>query len=493
MNQPQQPPYGGPPRPVNPYPQPNMPPQGAPQYPAPGYPAPPQGNYGQPQGFPQQPFYGPPRSTGPSKLGGILKILLGLAVGGGFFFGLMASGHEGLGVGAVMGLLMGFGLRWMVTGGANMAGKKIKFAHSLAVPVLGLVIGAAAGPSLSGAYWRAEEARVFDDLSMYEQYWPWEFQYFNRVPEQFQRPEAKVMQTKAEIAESIQQSNISKVRELLAQVQKEHGDDPMWKPALEAGSGGLTKFYDAAMEKLSKPGAAASEEDEFKVDEDLRKNFRLILKDLSTAPTADVYVAFTNASDLEAPEGHQEGYDYWRDEESVKLAFGDKDPTVIAPGEAFSTVYDGARRNTFMQAAQLAFKDVFDANLLTLKPLEGAESRKGKLVLDVSSKIIRTTGYFNRTETVNNVQRSKGLLFGIVVDWSFAIYDREGKQLYTRATRTSPAGNISLLKTENEPTWGVYSILMDSAYYNYSREVIGLFGLKPPEQKRQFGYKAYGG
>ena len=42
------------------------------------------------------------------------------------------------------------------------------------------------------------------------------------------------------------------------------------------------------------------------------------------------------------------------------------------------------------------------------------------------------------------------------------------------------------------PEWGVYSILMDSAYYNYSREVVGRFGLKPPVEKAVFSYRDYG-
>ena len=33
---------------------------------------------------------------------------------------------------------------------------------------------------------------------------------------------------------------------------------------------------------------------------------------------------------------------------------------------------------------------------------------------------------------------------------------------------------------------------MDSAYYNYSREVVGSFGLEPPASKTVFSYSNYG-
>ena len=35
----------------------------------------------------------------------------------------------------------------------------------------------------------------------------------------------------------------------------------------------------------------------------------------------------------------------------------------------------------------------------------------------------------------------------------------------------------------------MYSVLMDSAYYNYSRQVTGMFGLVPPPKKTTFAYR----
>jgi len=493
MNYPNQPPQGGPPQPMNPYPAPQGPRPMPQQYGAPQqYPQGPQGYPPQPQyGAPGQPYPQPAfRRSGPSKGAGMAKIVLGIFLAIVFLVALIPIAHENIAAAGFLGLLMGFGLRFVATGGANLVGKKIAVLPSMAIPLLGIAIGAGGGPAMSAAYWKAEEVKTFDNCVVYQSDFEWTYEYFGKIPEKFQRPEAQGQYFNTQIRTAITQTNIAKVRELLATMKREHAGDASYADAQAAATAGLTKFYDAALEKLSKPTGAAETE-----DAELRKAFHLILKDLASAETADVYVAFSNSSKLEAPEGHQAEIDDWKTEESVALAFPDGNVKIIAQGDAFSTTYDTARRNTFVSASQEAFRSVFDGNLLTLKPLAENEPRKGKLLMEVGSEIQRTPTYFNNYETdsVSGQKKSKGLLFGIQVVWTFKLFDREGKQLYDRGTTSEPASNISIEPVANSPEWGVYSILMDSAYYNYSRDVISRFGLTPPAEKRRFGYKAYGG
>lgn len=492
MNHPSQPPQGGPPRPINPYPQPNMPPQGHVPYGAP-----PQGAYPQPpQGYPQQPMYPqgqyPMRPTGPSKGVGVIKFLFGGAVALGCGIGLLVAGHEGIGAGIALGLFTGAGVRWMLTGGANVVGKKIPLLPSLAVPLLFAIIGAAGGSAMSASYWGVVEASTFERCAASTNRYDW-YDYFGNVPDQFQRTEAKALQMKADVQWEIEQKNYAEVRRQLGRIKTEFNNDKSFDVVIAAAAEGMGKAYDEALAKLNQPGKA-DEEAEFQVDDDLRKAFGIILKDLRTSASSDVHVAFTNASELEAPAGHELALNRMKQGESVKRAYPDGKVKIIAPGEAFSAKYDSARRNTFVNASQQAFRNVFDSQLLTLQPLAEKEERKGKLVLEVSSLIRRTPTYFNFYETrPDGLEYSQGLLFGVNVGWTFKLFDREGKQIYARETLSEPASNISIEDSPNAPEWSVYSILMDSAYYNYSREVIGLFGLVPPAQKVSFKYQAYGG
>lgn len=86
--------------------------------------------------------------------------------------------------------------------------------------------------------------------------------------------------------------------------------------------------------------------------------------------------------------------------------------------------------------------------------------------------------------------RVAGLLFGIAVDWELKVFGRDGKQLYAQQPiRSEPAESVGVMTQPGDPDWGMYSVLMDSAYYNYSRQVTGMFGLVPPPQKTELAYQ----
>lgn len=468
-----------------------------------------QGQYGGPPQYPQQPQYAGqhpqyppgqpyPRKTGPSKGVGILKVLIGLCLGLSFLGGLVHAGHEGIAVGAIIGTMMGLGLRWVATGGANVVGKKIPVLPSLAIILVGTLLGAFAGPPISEGHWQSQEQSRWDDLVSYsgpDDYvnpYEWDREYFNYVPPKYQRAEAQGMRKYIEVRDSIQDNDLVALRKHVYDLAINYKDDEHYKLAFDTASGELEKRYNGVLEKLGQPGQGG-ENAEFAVDEDLRAAFKTILTDLAKAPTSEVYVAFTNSSKLEKPAGSDDDVKAWFEGKAeVKKAFPDGNVRVIDPGKAFSSEFDRARRQSFMEVAGEAFKEAFDANLLTLKPLEDGESREGKIVLEVSSTIIRVPSHFYNYETdANGVETCLGLLFGIVVDWGLKLHDRKGNQLYEKETNSRPASNINI-GPGAMPDWGVYSILMDSAYFNYSREVVGSFGLAPPAEKQTFSYRDYG-
>ena len=82
-------------------------------------------------------------------------------------------------------------------------------------------------------------------------------------------------------------------------------------------------------------------------------------------------------------------------------------------------------------------------------------------------------------------------MFAIDVEWQFRILDRDGKTLYEAPAQSSKAAErVHIRRGDNDPQWAIYSIMMDSAYYNYSREVVGRFGFEPPPVKDTFTYSA---
>ena len=528
----------------------NQPPQGGyPQHPPQPYPQQPaqypQGQYPQgPQGVPPQ--YGAPGpypiKRGPSKGVGVLKIMVGGCLALGMVAALAGAGHEGIAAAGFIGLVMGFGLRWIATGSAQLVGKKLPLLPSLGVVVVGVIIGAAGGGPISNAYWENEENTKFNQVAnidpQYRQGSDWDWQYFYDIPEKFHRDEAYVnkfrdgaayaarqqyqfemdslerelegehkdksfypaarkaldegyvefLQVRAD--KSVVAGNVNDLREIIALIQKDHAGDKAYDTVMQTATDKLNELYTAALSKLAEPGGDAGE---FAVDEKLRSAFKELLADLAKSPTADVYVSFTNSSDLAAPEGHEDVFNELLEDESVKRGFPDGKVPVIDPGDAFSPAYDTARRGSFMDVSGQAFQKVFDANLLKLAPLEDGMEREGKIVLEVSSKIGRTITYFNYYNTdKDGVKTSNGLLFGVGVEWELKLYDRQGKLLFEKSTYSVPGSNLFINSQPGDPKWAVYSILMDSAYFNYSREVVGNFGLTPPPIKKSFAYNNYG-
>ncbi|MCF6228854.1 MAG: hypothetical protein L3J82_09395, partial [Planctomycetes bacterium] len=291
----------------------------------------------------------------------------------------------------------------------------------------------------------------------------------------------------------IQDNNMVEVRRYISEIKTNHAGYKNYDKALKAASTALKEKYDEVLAKLAAP-AKTNALNKTTADEELRDAFKIVLADLASAGTPDIYLAFSNSSKLAAPEVHEEMFETMKAAPSVKLSFPDGNVPVIDPETAFSTVYDSARQSSFMKSSKAAFSSVFKAHLLDLKALESNGDRKGKIVMEVSSEIHRTKGYFNFYNTSPaGVQSSNGLLFGIEVLWSFKLFDREGKLLYEKQKLSSPGQQLSITSQADDPKWAVYSILMDSAYYNYSRELIGSFGLATPLKKSSFSYSRYGG
>jgi len=477
----------------------NQPPQGNYQprpMPQPGYPQPP-GQY--PAYPPQFPAGAPyPVRTGPSKGVGLLKVLLGLCLSLSFAGALVAIGHEGLVAGAILGVLMGLGLRWIVTGGANLAGKNIPVLPSLAFIVVGGVLGAVGGPASSAAYWQSYEKSKWDEMVSYNtgyvSLWQWDAEYFDMIPPKFQRDEAPGMRKFVEVKSSIQNSNLVEVRAHVYDIQVNHKDEPHYAAALDLAAGELKRKYDEVLAKLAKPGGDTAGAGEFPVDEDLRKAFTEVLTDLARAPTADVHVVFKNSSDFAPPDGDEYGLraeaEYVK--KTLKLPVTDP-PYVIPQGAAFSPAYDKARRASFMSVSSEAFRQVFDANLLSLTALEDGVSREGKFVLEVSAHTWREPSYYHYTSPqLDGSKVLKGFAFSIQVNWELKLFGRTGKLMYETTLTSGPVDNLTMQPKPSDPEWAIYSILMDSAYYNYTRIFVGSFGIAPPEPKREFAYNNYG-
>ena len=240
------------------------------------------------------------------------------------------------------------------------------------------------------------------------------------------------------------------------------------------------EIYEKAIDNLRQGGEG--------VDADLQAAFRKVAVDLAGASTSDVVLVFTNQALLDEPAGARE---LLAEQFEAELTPEDKanyaGPTEagLGAGEAFSSQYDGRRRSTFEAAFRNALEKGLGADLLELTSPQAVGGREGQIVFEVGSTIRRTPEFY--TYTSGGV--FSGFLFAIVVEWSFKVFARDGELLYESTIVSEPAGEVSIRPTAGAPDWSPYSVMMDSAYYNYAREVIGRFGLAQPEEKTEFSFQ----
>ena len=504
-HQPNQWPPQGPHQP-GPYDQPQPGPYGQPQPGPYGQPQP--GPYGQPFGQPhpgnpwaQVPQYHmqqPPKSSG----GGVLKIIFGLGLALIMGTALLQNAHsafdsaEDLVTVALFCVFFGGALLLLLGGVGTAAKKTLPKALTLGLPIGGALLFLGVGPFASAAYCEMDEAKRWDELNaaMEDPYFfsgRWHIDYEDKVDEKFRRPQWHARWMLARTKEGIEGKDAAELRRILKEIS-ETSDPAMYADAEEAASTAFNEYYEAAKIKMYAPTLADGAAREVPVDEHLRGAFATVLEELSHAPEANVYIAFRNDVDLTPPPGTDELLVEYQQDPGAKAAFPEGAP-VIEPQSSFSPAYDTRRRQTFMAAMTESFGQVFDAELLTLMPLEEGAPREGKIVIEVSSHIVRLPKFFFWEKEVPGVPGQMvvaGLLFGIAVDWELRVYGTDGEELYAQPPiRSEPAGNVSVSTQPGDPDWGMYSVLMDSAYYNYSRQVTGMFGLVPPAERTVFVYQ----
>ncbi|MFO0550320.1 MAG: DUF308 domain-containing protein [Polyangiaceae bacterium] len=450
-----------------------------------------QGGWPQQQGGWQQAPYGSPqyqqrafRPMPPPKRG-VGLVILGVFAGFFLFFVWLISAYPNLGVAAVSSAFLGGAAALVSLGIFRRIEKPAPAWMHLAVAAGVALLFTMTGPSASGAYYKSLESDAFAKLDGNSTPVAWKARYLKDIPEKFRRKGWELEYEKARIAQAKKTKDVVELRAVLAESKKKSD----LSDAEDASAAALKELYDEGKAKMYAPPKSGSAP-EFPVDNALREAFATVLDDLAKSPDPNIHVAFATTATLTEPEGATEMLALERKSASVLDSWPKGDVPVIAEGNAFGPQYDNRRRATFMEALGGAFAQVFDGKLLTLVPLEATGDKSGKLVIEVSSRIYRTPTFFHYTKTTGDKERVVGLLFSFDVEWDFKLIDREGKTLYKAPLAISSPSDARFQSQPSDPEWGVYSILMDSAYFNYSREVTGRFGLVPPPPKDYFRYQS---
>lgn len=417
--------------------------------------------------------------------GGCVLIGLGSFFGLCLFFAwLFASTSYGAAFG--ISLFLAASVWALVVGIGKARNKKLPPAVHAGILAGITVVFTAAGPTVSRAMQVSEEKRLYTELSKdTAKASDWVDRYQAQVPEEFRRKGWRLEWMKARVREAKRDRRAADLRTITNECDDAE-DAELLEPAREDAAVALKELYEGGKKKMFAPAQGGTE---FPVDPALREAFGLVLDELSRSKDPNLYVLFKNSSELADPPGIDKALSQWRADPEVKASFPKGNAPVIEKGGAFDSKYDVRRRTTFMTAMSESFALVFDGDLLKLLPLESSEKREKKIVLEVSSRIYRVPDFFAYERTDSGGQkRIAGLLFAVNVEWDFELFSRSGKSLYRAQKKTSRPTDSTFSTSPGDPDWAPYSVMMDSAYYNYSREVTGSFGLTPPKPKDNFVY-----
>lgn len=398
----------------------------------------------------------------------VLKLLFGavlvLFVGVG---GILQDGWQGVGPCVVMGLIAGFGVQLITSAVIGFKGGKLPMGKGCGLAVAFMVLCCVAGPPISTANRKSQEASHFAKVKDSREVLDWT-KYQADNPKQFRNPEWEARSELANAVQARKGKQAGELRQVLAKAH-EHEGDKVWEPTAKEASDGLSEQFASALKGLGRKGANPG----------LQKAFSQIIDDLAQHPDGKIYLAFETKAVMKPPTGDAQALADMRAAPEVKAA---GNVPVIEPGDAFSPTLDKKRREVLLTVLKESFAGVFPSGLLDIEVLPDKADRKDKLIMEIRNITARIPDYYMRTRNKKVI----GLMFGLEVFWSFKLFDREGKELYAGSTKSTPATEISFSLREDDPSWMAYSVLVGSTYYNFGRLLTQSFGLKPPPEKTSF-------
>jgi hypothetical protein len=409
---------------------------------------------------------GPPP---PDRIAAGFKVVLGLAFGAAsvYLFTLHASqswNEPKTGAGVVTGMAAGFCAWLLLSGGLQFAGKKWGLPRGIAVFLVLAVAGGIVEPRVLQAGRLREERRAYDQL----QASPGRFEDYERYQRSTSIPRRGVAgpMALAQVKEELERHDAKKsgvvdvLRRLITHfsyIAKDEEPGAM-QPAIDLARDGLSRAYARGLEELAQRAGTTGE---FPEDPGMRATFRKVLEHLARSDVDLVYLVFSSENKLDETAGF------------------------IALGDAFSPDRERKRRWAFIEAMEGALKKAFTEPLVRIKALEAGDPRDGKVIFDVRCATRTVPGEFTLTREGKTV----GKLLNLEVAWEFAVLDAGGKELTRHRSRSNPAESFKIRRKRDDPDWAAYSVMLDSSYYNFCREISGRLGMIPPEVRESFSFE----
>jgi hypothetical protein len=421
----------------------------------------------------------------PDPLAAIFKIVAGLALMAATVY--LVTLHDGqrwntpsASSGAVSGFALGLGVWALLSFVAQLRGRSLGKGPGIAALVLCMLAGGIAEPRFIQARRVSGEAAAWAELQASPKRYA-DYQRYERstsIPRPEEVPARALAQAQEELARVAGETSgrVRALRNLHSEIHRDVNDQnrAAMQPAIDLVRAALTREYDKAMAELAQRVAAGTEKREFPEDPQMRAAFHSVLSRLARSDDDRVYLVFASDNQVDAAATATRPAKPRPPEESI-----------IEPGEAFAPTREARRRRSFEDAMEGALRNAFSESLVSVYPLSEGDSRQGKVIFEAKCTTRRAPGEFTLTRS----QKPVGKLFSIEVEWEFSVFDIDGTLLSRNRSRSDPAESFRFQMKRSDPDWSAYSVMMDSAYYNYCREITGRLGMIPPAVQERFTFE----
>jgi len=407
----------------------------------------------------------------PDRLAAGFKILVGLAFGAAtyYLFDLHTKQTPSTGAGVMTGIAMGLGVWLLLSGIMPFMGKQLpRFVGPALLVICAVAMGMAEPKIVTAMEIRKEEegwAQLQASPKTFEDYQ--RYQFSSSAPRKDISGPRALARVKSELErlEKYKGARVATLRRVMQECWNERDvkNPATMQPAMDLVKEELAKSYAKGLEDLAKSTGTGKRE--FPEDPQMRAAFAAILTRLAKSDDDSVYLSFVSKNEIKADNAAAE--------------------KLISPGDAFSADRDSMRYRMFANSLEDCLKSAFTEPLVNTRTLGDKAERKGKVVFEVQCTSRRAPGYFELTRD----GKATGRLLNMEVEWDFVIFDVDGKELARNHSKSNPADSFRFRSKAADPAWAPYSVMMDSTYYNYCREVAGRLGMKPPAAREYFSFQ----
>jgi hypothetical protein len=260
----------------------------------------------------------------------------------------------------------------------------------------------------------------------------------------------------------------------------------------------ISRFYDEAIARVRALAAGQP------TDHELLAGLLATLEHLKTQATPRVTVTFepkwTVEPDDELVKAIEQEYQsaLARKDGVIERMVRAGGTAIIGTHDTFSEHQVRRRESLILSRLQDAVANILSSDLIVFRQCSPTETSDIAIHYEIKprgalTKYVRVPGVapMNQTASLRGqgmTTNTIGLLREYRIDWRLTIQPGSTGTAYTYNLRSNAGTNLVYRAAPGDPDWGVYSVLMYSAFYDFSNRMLSGVGLNPPPAPTLFTF-----